>query len=85
MKINWKVRIQSGPFWVGVLSAAAAAVFAVLDLCGVVTNVTADKIINVGTLILMALAAVGVISDPTTKGLSDSRRALTYQEPGEDE
>lgn len=83
-KINWKVRMQSGAFWAGVLSAVAVAVFAILDLCGVQTGVTVEKIINVGMLVLAALSAIGVISDPTTKGLSDSRQALTYEKPRED-
>ena len=84
MKINWKVRVQSGAFWAGVLSAVAAAVFAILDLCGVQTGVTVDKIINVGMLVLAAFSAIGVISDPTTKGVFDSAQALTYTTPKSD-
>nr|DAW33348.1 MAG TPA: holin [Caudoviricetes sp.] len=30
------------------------------------------------------LVLVGVVNDPTTAGLSDSERALTYTEPSED-
>ena len=30
------------------------------------------------------LAIIGVSADPTTAGLSDSKRALTYTEPKED-
>lgn len=85
MKINWKVRIKSGAFWMGVLSAVTAAIFALLNLCGVVTNVKAEQVLQVGTLVLMALAAIGVITDPTTKGMSDSQQALTYTVPKEDE
>ena len=81
MKINWKVRLQSGPWWLGVISAITAAVFAILDLCNVEMSVTANDIMNVATLVLMALAAIGITSDPTTKGLSDSDQALLYDKP----
>ena len=76
--INWKARLQSGPFWIGVASAVVAAVFAIVQLVGVTLPVTADQVLNVVTLILMIPASIGIISDPTTKGLSDSSRALKY-------
>ena len=30
----------------------------------------------------MVLTALGVVMDPTTEGVSDSERALSYEEPG---
>lgn len=82
--INWKARLQSGPFWMGVISAVVAAVFAIIPMCGVELSVTADQVLNVATLILMIPASIGIISDPTTKGLSDSAQALTYDKPRAD-
>ena len=79
--INWKTRLQSGPFWIGVASAVVAAVFAIVQLCGVDLPVTADQVLNVFTLVLMIPASIGIISDPTTKGITDSARALTYDKP----
>lgn len=81
--INWKARLRSGPFWIGVISAVVAAVFAIVQLVGVNLPVTADQILNVATLILMIPASIGIISDPTTKGLSDSAQAMTYEQPAE--
>lgn len=34
--------------------------------------------------ILMILGMVGVIADPTTNGLSDSKQAMTYTSPKKD-
>lgn len=82
--INWKVRLQSGSWWMGIISAVVVAVFAILKLCKVALPVTADEIMNAATLILMIPAAIGIISDPTTKGVSDSQQALTYDEPKSD-
>ncbi len=84
MKVNWKTRIKSGPFWMGVISAVVAAVFAIIPMCGVELSVTADQVLNVATLVLMIPASIGIISDPTTKGLSDSQMALTYDKPRDD-
>ncbi len=84
MKVNWKARLKSGPFWMGVISAVVAAVFAIIPMCGVELSVTADQVLNVATLILMIPASIGIISDPTTKGLSDSQMALTYDKPRAD-
>lgn len=81
--INWKARLRSGPFWIGVGSAVVAAVFAIVQLIGVDLPVTADQVLNVFTLVLMIPASIGIISDPTTKGLSDSAQALTYDKPAD--
>lgn len=83
MNINWRVRLKSGSFWLGIGSAVVAALFAILQLCGVELNVTQDQILHTLTLILMIPASVGIISDPTTRGLSDSARVMTYDRPAE--
>lgn len=82
--INWKVRLQSGSWWMGIISAVVVAVFAILKIFKVETSVTADEIMNVAMLVLMIPAAIGITTDPTTKGVSDSEQALTYDAPKED-
>lgn len=82
--INWKVRLKSGSWWMGIISAVVVAVFAVLKLCKVDLPVTAEEIMNAATLILMIPASIGITTDPTTKGVSDSQQALTYDEPKSD-
>lgn len=83
-KINWKVRLQSGSWWMGIISAVVVAAFAILKIFKVETSVTADEIMNVAMLVLMIPAAIGITTDPTTKGVSDSEQALTYDAPKED-
>ena len=82
--INWKVRIQSGSWWMGIISAVIVAVFAILKIFKIETSVTADEVMNVAMLVLMIPAAIGITTDPTTKGVSDSEQALTYEAPKED-
>lgn len=84
MNINWKVRLQSGSWWLGIISAVVTAVFAILQLCDVELPVTADQIMNAAMLVLMIPAAIGITTDPTTKGIGDSAQAMAYTEPKQD-
>lgn len=85
MNINWKVRLKSGPFWMGIASAVIMAVFYILNLCGVAPEITGSQIVDVVRLVLMIPAAIGIISDPTTKGVKDSKLAMSYTTPKADE
>ena len=84
MNINWKVRMKSGSWWLGIVSAVVTAVFAILQLCDVDLPVTADQIMNAAMLVLMIPAAIGITTDPTTKGVSDSAQAMAYDAPKQD-
>ncbi len=84
MNINWKVRLKSGPFWMGIASAVIMAVFYILNLCGVAPEITGSQIVDAVRLVLMIPAAIGIISDPTTKGVQDSQLAMSYIVPKDD-
>ena len=43
--------------------------------------ITQDSVMQVIAAVLQLLSLLGVIVDPTTKGIADSNRALTYDEP----
>ena len=81
MKINWKVRIKNPVFWLTIIPAVIALVYTVLGLFGVVPTISEDVLVNAVTAIISALTTVGVLVDPTTKGVGDSDIALTYEEP----
>ena len=83
MKINWKVRLKNPVFWLTVIPAVIALVYTVLGLFGVVPTISEDVLVNAVTAIITALTTVGVLIDPTTKGVGDSDRALTYEEPSD--
>ena len=84
MNINWKVRLKSGSWWLGIISAVVTAVFAILQLCDVALPVTAEQVLQAATLVLMIPAAIGITTDPTTKGVSDSAQAMAYDAPKQD-
>lgn len=86
MKINWKVRIKNKTFWLAIVPALLLVVQTVASLFGyawdfVVLNQQIAAIINA---VFAVLAILGVVTDPTTAGVTDSDRAMTYEKPKED-
>jgi len=86
MGINWGVRIHNKTFWLSIIPAilllaqAVAAVFGYkLDFADINT-----KLLAVVESAFVVLAILGIVNDPTTKGLGDSIRALGYEEPHDD-
>lgn len=81
MKINWKVRIKNPVFWLTMIPAVASFVYTMFGLFGVVPSISEDVIVNAFTAIVSALTTLGVLVDPTTKGLKDGALGITYTEP----
>lgn len=82
MKINWKIRAKSKTFWVSLVAATLTFVYALLGLFGVVAPVSQEQIMNLALCVLSILVSLGIVVDPTTKGINDSERAMGYDEPG---
>ncbi|MFI3546853.1 phage holin [Mammaliicoccus sciuri] len=81
MKINWKVRIKQKSFWIAIISAILLFVQQVSGVFDYDITVYTDQITNIVNSVLGVLVLLGVIQDPTTKGLSDSEQAQQYNEP----
>ena len=78
MKINLKARLNNRVF---VLSASALIVtfiYQVLSIFNVVVPVSESEASELVGLFVNILAFFGILVDPTTQGLSDSQRAMTY-------
>lgn len=84
MKINWKVRLKNGVFLASFISLIITFVYNILALLDIYPAITQSMVIQICNQVLLCLAAVGVISDPTTVGIGDSVRALGYNEPWSD-
>ena len=80
-KINWKVRIKNPLFWLTIIPAITTTVYTILALLGIVPTISEETIINAGAALISILSTLGVLVDPTTKGVSDSDNAMTYTEP----
>ena len=86
MKINWKVRLKNKTFWLALVPALLLVVQTVASLFGyawdfVVLNQQIAAVINA---VFAVLAILGVVTDPTTAGVTDSDRAMCYDKPKED-
>ena len=85
MKLNWKVRFKN-KVWLGsFLSLIVGFIYSLLALFDVFPEVTQSLVLQLMNQVLTFLGLIGVIVDPTTAGLYDSDRAMTYQEPWKDE
>lgn len=85
MKLNWKVRFKNKVWLASFLSLVIGFIFSMLRLFEVYPRVTENEILNIVNQVLTFLGLIGVIVDPTTAGISDSNRAMSYEEPWVDE
>lgn len=84
-KINWKVRFKNKVWLASFIALIVSFVFTLLAMFDIYPKVTQNTILQVANQLLEFLALIGVIVDPTTEGLGDSQRALSYEEPWRDE
>lgn len=74
MKINWKLRFKNK----ATLAAIAATVILLAQQLGFELPDNVSEVVNTALTLLVLL---GVVSDPTTSGLSDSEQAMNYNVP----
>lgn len=84
--INWKVRMRNKSFWLAVVPAALllAQVIAVPFGYKFEIDVINKQLLDIVNAAFALLSILGVVTDPTTKGVSDSEQALSYSKPKED-
>jgi phi LC3 family holin len=78
MKINIKARLKNKTFLISFSALAIAFVYQVLSLFGVMPEISENEVVNIFSVVINILACVGVVIDPTTDGINDSDRAMTY-------
>lgn len=83
-KINWKIRLKNKTFWMTFIPALLVLVKQVLSIFGIDFDLSAiqDQVLNLVASIFALLGIMGVVTDPTTHGVADSERALTYETVG---
>lgn len=87
MKINWKVRLKNKAFWISIIPALIVLLQQILRLFGVEFDMGSvqENILAVVNALFVVLSILGIVVDPTTRGMSDSERALEYEEPHADD
>ena len=91
MKINWKVRAKNPVFIAQIVLAALTPIlayvglsFADLTTWGTLWELFVQAYSNPYLLALVVISVFNTITDPTVKGLGDSRQALRYSKPRDD-
>ena len=90
--INWKVRLKNPVFWVQLVAAVVLPILTQLGLRW--EDITTWEALGemfvqaAGNPVILVAVLVSVwnaVNDPTTQGLTDSPRALTYEKPYQEE
>jgi phi LC3 family holin len=86
--INWKVRFKNKSWvmaFIAQLMIVAQMLLGGLNALGVtdfqLTDAIQQSILTFINTVFILLSMMGIIQDPTTKGMGDSERAKTYNEP----
>lgn len=90
MKINWKVRKENIVFIVQIIISIFTPILAYFGMnwedmttWAAIGNLFVQAIQNPVVFMAVAVSVFNAITDPTTKGIGDSERALSYEKPAE--
>ena len=88
--INWKIRYKN-PTWIVTVGIPSTILLVQMILAFInefvspigynITNDAIDGFMGIVNFFALVFLGIGAQVDPTTKGISDSDRALTYNEP----
>lgn len=81
--INWKVRLKNKNFWLAVIPAVLLLVQTVAAVFGYTLDFgdLGNRLVAVVNAVFGVLVILGVVVDPTTAGMGDSKQAMGYQRP----
>lgn len=82
--MNIKLRFMNKPVLLAIVLAVVAFIYQICGIVGVVPPISEEEVVQWIGLLFNILVGLGVLVDPTTKGLSDSARALCYEQPNPD-
>ena len=84
--INWKVRFANKAFWVAFVPAILLLIQVVAAVFGYTLDLgdLGNHLLSVVNALFSVLALLGIVTDPTTAGVSDSARAMAYDKPKDD-
>lgn len=88
MSINWKIRFKNPAFYVQIIIAIVTPILAYMGLTAqdittwaALGNMLLQAVSNPYVLVLVAGSVYNAVVDPTSTGITDSKTALTYDEP----
>lgn len=85
MKINWKIRLKNKVFWITIIPTVVLLICNLAFFFGIEIDYDSvkGKLLSIVDIAFVILSLLGIVNDPTTKGLDDSANALDYDKPKE--
>ena len=74
--MDWKTRIKNKAFWIALIPAVIVLIQVVGNIFGLdLSNLTglSQQLIDVVNAVFVVLSILGVVIDPTTKGIKDNK------------
>lgn len=91
MKINWQVRFKNPLWWAQMAGAIILPVLAYFGLCwedmtswAALGALSVRAVQNPVVVVSVIVSVFNALTDPTTAGVSDSNRAMSYITPHKD-
>lgn len=81
MNINWILRLKNKETLTTLAVGTITFVYLVLGCFNIVAPVAQDQVTQIVMTFINLLCLSGIVIDPTTAGISDSKEALEYTEP----
>lgn len=82
--MNIILRLKNKTTLVALVAAVVAFVYQGCAIFGIVPSVSSEMIVEWLGVLINVLVILGIVVDPTTKGITDSAQAMTYSAPKED-
>ena len=79
--MNLKLRLKNKATLTAIIAAVITCVYSIAVALGVELEVGQEQVVGIVGVILTILTGLGILVDPTTKGIEDSDRAMNYTEP----
>lgn len=82
--LNLKVRMKHKTFLVALFALVMLLAQQLSAVLGVDVSIYNEQVTDLFNTVLSILVLLGVVVDPTTDGMSDSKKAMNYKVPKKD-
>lgn len=79
--MNLKLRAKNKVVLLALISWGVSFVYQIISALGITPAITETSVMQNVTELLDILVLLGILTDPTTKGIKDSDSAKLYDEP----
>lgn len=85
MKINWKLRLKNKATLVSLIVLVIGLLYQILSFFNIVPKISEKETINIIMVVVNILVSIGVVVDPTTPGLNDTKEILEISKKNDEE